>query len=189
MTDISSHPLWHNTEREFLRAERLIERAVDQLQAQGMQHQQERARVGLELERALAPIQSLSAGLQQVIETMAQQRQENRLQRWQGQLQNLLIPVDEAELQLQELLLQLEQPTSEHWQGQPLAEARPAIQRLQLQQLLSQRQRQVQQLQAELKELRLRCWTLETSGSSGSPQPEPDGLQGESEPGPPAIFG
>jgi hypothetical protein len=189
MTDISSHPLWQHTEREFLRAERLIERAVEQLQAQGLQHQQERARVGLDLERALAPIQSLSAGLQQVIETMAQQRQENRLQRWQGELQNLLMPVDEAEHQLQELLLQLEQPTPDHWQGQPLAEARPAIQRLQLQQLLSQRQRQVQQLQAELKELRLRCWTLETSGSAGSPQPEPDGLQGESESGPPAIFG
>ena len=189
MTDISSHPLWHNTEREFLRAERLIERAVDQLQAQGLHHQQERARVGLELERALAPIQSLSAGLQQVIETMAQQRQENRLQRWQGELQNLLMPVDEAELQLQELLLQLEQPTSEHWQGQPLAEARPAIQRLQLQQLLSQRQRQVQQLQAELKELRLRCWTLETSGSAGLPEPQSQPQQPAAEPATPSIFG
>jgi len=188
MTDISSHPLWHNTEREFLRAERLIERAVDQLQAQGLHHQQERARVGLELERALAPIQSLSAGLQQVIETMAQQRQENRLQRWQGELQNLLIPVDEAELQLQELLLQLEQPTPDHWQGQPLAEARPAIQRLQLQQLLSQRQRQVQQLQAELKELRLRCWTLETSRPAGLPESQPDPTEAAAEPGPPSIF-
>lgn len=189
MTDISSHPLWQSTEREFLRAERLIGRAVDQLQAQGVQHQQERARVGLELERALAPIQSLSAGLQQVIETMAQQRQDNLIQRWQGELQGLLMPVDEAERQLQELLLQLEQPTPDHWQGQPLAEARPAIQRLQLQQLLSQRQRQVQQLQAELKELRLRCWTLETSRSPGLPEPQPAPQQGATEPGTPSIFG
>ncbi len=165
MTEISSDPLWQRSERQFLRAERLIERAVEHLDVQGAQHQQERARVGLELERVLSPLQAFSAGMLQVIESMAQQRQDNRIQRWQGELQNLLMPLDEAELQLQELLLQLEQPTPEYWQGKPLQEARPAIQRLQLQQLLAQRQRQVQQLQAELRELRLLCWDLQGIGS------------------------
>lgn len=186
MTELSRHPLWQSTEREFLRAERLIERAVERLQAQGAQHQQERARVGLELERALAPIQTLSAGLQQVIEAMALQRQDNRIQRWQGELQSLLTPMEEAERQLQELLLQLEQPTPDQWHGQPVAEARPAIQRLQLQQLLAQRQRQVQQLQAELKELRQQCWNLQASSIDQGKQAPQEGLPA---PGIPPIFG
>jgi hypothetical protein len=45
-------------------------------------------------------------------------------------------------------------PLAEAWQGKDLREARPMIQRLQLQQLLAQRQRQVQQLQAEVRQLR-----------------------------------
>jgi DNA-binding transcriptional MerR regulator len=69
-------------------------------------------------------------------------------------LQQLLLPVDEAQLQLQQVLLQLEMPLAEAWQGKDLREARPMIQRLQLQQLLAQRQRQVQQLQAEVRQLR-----------------------------------
>lgn len=185
MTDISRHPLWQSTEREFLRAERLIEQAVERLQVQGVEHQQERARVGLELERALAPIQTLSAGLLKVIEAMALQRQDNRIQRWQGELQGLLTPVEEAERQLQELLLQLEQPTPDQWQGLPVAEARPAIQRLQLQQLLAQRQRQVQQLQAELRELRELCWSLQASTTDQAREVQ---QQGPATPGIPPVF-
>ena len=45
---------------------------------------------------------------------------------------------------LQELMLQLEHPSPDRWQGQNLQEARPAIQRYQLQQLLAQRQRRIQ---------------------------------------------
>jgi hypothetical protein len=47
----------------------------------------------------------------------------------------------------------------------------------------------VQQLQAEIKELRLRCWTLEAAGPAGLPQPQPQGPLAGAEPGPPAIFG
>ena len=172
MTESSRDPLWQSAEREFLRAERLIERAVEQLQHQAARHQQERARVGLELERALEPLQAFSAGVQQVIEAMAQDRQDNRIQRWQGELQSLLAPVDEAERLVQELLLQLEQPTPDHWEGKPFQESRPAIQRLQLQQLLAQRQRQVQQLQAEIRELRLRCWSAPEPREDQTPEPE-----------------
>jgi hypothetical protein len=132
----------------------LLEAACLQLQDHGEQNQQERARVGLELEQALEPLQQLCAGLGLVIEAMAQERQDNRIQRWQGELQQLLLPVDEAQLQLQQVLLQLEMPLAEAWYGKDLREARPMIQRLQLQQLLAQRQRQVQQLQAEVRQLR-----------------------------------
>ena len=152
--DLTDHPQWQRAEQEFSRAERLLEAACLQLQEHGEQNQQERARVGLELEQALEPLQQLVAGLGLVIEAMAQERQDNRIQRWQGELQQLLLPVDEAQLQLQQVLLQLEMPLAEAWQGKDLREARPMIQRLQLQQLLAQRQRQVQQLQAEVRQLR-----------------------------------
>lgn len=152
--DLTDHPQWHRAEQEFSRAERLLEAACLQLQEHGEQNQQERARVGLELEQALEPLQQLCSGLGLVIEAMAQERQDNRIQRWQGELQQLLLPVDEAQLQLQQVLLQLEMPLAEAWQGKDLREARPMIQRLQLQQLLAQRQRQVQQLQAEVRQLR-----------------------------------
>ena len=72
MSDLQEHPLWKQAEAEFLRAERLLERSVEQIQRQDGAHEQERARVALELERALAPIQSLCTGLQSVIEEMAQ---------------------------------------------------------------------------------------------------------------------
>lgn len=171
--DLTDHPQWHLAEREFSRAERLLEAACLQLQEHGEQNQQERARVGLELEQALEPLQQLVAGLGLVIEAMAQERQDNRIQRWQGELQQLLLPVDEAQLQLQQVLLQLEMPLAEAWQGKDLREARPMIQRLQLQQLLAQRQRQVQQLQAEVRQLRgelflaLSSQPVFTDGSGG----------------------
>jgi hypothetical protein len=152
--DLTDHPQWQRVEQEFSRAERLLEAACLKLQEHGEQNQQERARVGLELEQALAPLQQLCAGLGQVIEAMAQERQDNRIQRWQGELQQLLLPVDEAQLQLQQVILQLEMPLAQAWQGKPLRESRPMIQKLQLQQLLAQRQRQVQQLQAEVRQLR-----------------------------------
>ena len=171
--DLTDHPQWHRAEQEFSRAERLLEAACLQLQEHGEQNQQERARVGLELEQALEPLQQLVAGLGLVIEAMAQERQDNRIQRWQGALQQLLLPVDEAQLQLQQVLLQLEMPLAEAWQGKDLREARPMIQRLQLQQLLAQRQRQVQQLQAEVRQLRgelflaLSSQPVFTDGSGG----------------------
>jgi hypothetical protein len=152
--DLTDHPQWHRAEQEFSRAERLLEAACLQLQEHGEQNQQERARVGLELEQALEPLQQLVAGLGLVIEAMAQERQDNRTQRWQGELQQLLLPADEAQLQLQQVLLQLELPLAEAWQGKDLRGARPTAEKLQVHQLLAHRQRQVHQLQAEVRELR-----------------------------------
>lgn len=173
MNDLQDHPLWQRTEAEFLRAERLLERSVETLQQQTAVHGQERARIALELERAVAPIQALCMGLQAVIEEMANDRQDNRLQQWQARMQSLLLDVDEAERWLQELMLQLEHPTPDQWQGQTLQEARPAIQRYQLQQLLAQRQRRIQELQAEVKALRQQAWEprpVESAASTGTPE-------------------
>ena len=104
---------------------------------------------------------------------MANDRQDNRLQQWQARMQSLLLDVDEAERWLQELMLQLEHPTPDQWQGQTLQEARPAIQRYQLQQLLAQRQRRIQELQAEVKALRQQAWEprpVESEASTGTPE-------------------
>jgi hypothetical protein len=160
-SNISNEQLWQTTEQQLLRAERLIERAAGQLQHQNNQHQYERARIGLEIERVLVPLSALNSGMLQIIETMAKERQDSRIQSWQAKLQELLGPVDEAELQLQELLLQLESPSTNSLPEQNLTGNRPVIQRLQMQQLLAQRQRQVQQLQAELRELKAAKWSGE----------------------------
>ena len=62
MSDLQEHPLWQQAEVEFLRAERLLERSVEQIQRQDGAHEKS-ARGWPELERAVAPIQSLCTGL------------------------------------------------------------------------------------------------------------------------------
>ena len=156
--DPSNPSLWSETETQLTRAERLLQRALNQLELDGDRRQRQFAGVAFEVERILAPLQAVNAGLGAVIEAMALERQDSLSQRWQGQLQELLIPMDGALLQIQELLLQLERP--DDWRLNPSASgpAQQGGQRLQLQQLLAVRQRQVLQQQAELAELRRRLF-------------------------------
>jgi hypothetical protein len=146
--------LWPTTESLLLRAERLLERSIQQLEEKSERHDQHKSRVALELERILAPLQQLNQGLGTVIENMAHERQDNRSQRWQGQLQDLMTPLDSAILLLQEVLIQLEEPADSQASGGDVVSARARGQRLQLQQLLALRQRQVLELQAEVQALR-----------------------------------
>ena len=187
--DLSQHPLWPQAEAELIRAERLLQRSLLQLESEGGRQQQQRARIGLELERILAPLQRLSAGLGGLIEAMAADRQDNRSQRWQGQLQELLLPLDAACLQLQELLVQLDQPAQVPAANGEGAGGREAVQRLQLQQLLALRQRQVLQQQAELAELRRQLFAQAPALSEA---PEDGNASAAAEapgPGLPSIFG
>lgn len=186
--DLSQHPLWPQAEAELIRAERLLQRSLQQLESEGGRQQQQRARIGLELERILAPLQRLSAGLGGLIEAMAADRQDNRSQRWQGQLQELLLPLDAACLQLQELLVQLDQPAQVPAANGEGAGGREAVQRLQLQQLLALRQRQVLQQQAELAELRRQLFAQAPALSEA---PDDANAAAAEAPGPglPSIFG
>jgi hypothetical protein len=187
--DLSQHPLWPQAEAELIRAERLLQRSLLQLESEGGRQQQQRARIGLELERILAPLQRLSAGLGGLIEAMAADRQDNRSQRWQGQLQELLLPLDAACLQLQELLVQLDQPAQVPAANGEGAGGREAVQRLQLQQLLALRQRQVLQQQAELAELRRQLFAQAPPLAEASDDSNAAAAAEAPGPGLPSIFG
>ena len=166
--EMVSHALWPQIETQLLRAELLLERSIHQLDQGASRQQQQKAGIALGLEQILSPLQKHGAGLADVIESMAADRQDNRSQRWQGQLQELLIPIDSVTMQLQELLLQLESTA-------PLAPSetqqksnREPGHRLQLQQLLALRQRQVLQLQAEVKALRQQLFNDNTANEEGN---------------------
>jgi hypothetical protein len=152
----------------LLRAERLLERSVQQIEQVAELHQQQKSRLALELERILAPLQQLNQGLAAVIEAMARERQDNRSQHWQGQLQDLLTPLDSAVLLLQEVLIQLELPSEALAAGREVQPGRGG-QRLQFQQLLALRQRQVLELQAEVQALRMKLFQGPDTGLQTGP--------------------
>ena len=149
---MSAEDLWQQTSPQLLRAERLLAHCLEALQEARRQRRRDRDRVALELELLLPTVEALTTCLSGVIEELAQDRQDNRLQRWQGQLQQLLTPLDSGTRLLRELLVQLDQPLADEIGADPGA-TRAQRQQQQLQQLLALRQKQVLQLQAEVSAL------------------------------------
>lgn len=140
----------------LLRAERLLEHSIAGLHEQESRRRRDRDQVGFALEQLLQPLEQLSGGLSRMIEEMAQHRQDNRLQRWQGQLQQLLTPLDVSQQELRELVVLLDQPLdqlqtqSEQSPTDLRSRAGEQQKRLQLVQLLALRQKQMGQLQSEV---------------------------------------
>jgi chromosome segregation ATPase len=140
----------------LLRAERLLEHSIAGLHEQESRRRRDRDQVGFALEQLLQPLEQLSGGLSRMIEEMAQHRQDNRLQRWQGQLQQLLTPLDVSQQELRELVVLLDQPLdqlqtqSEQSPTDLRSHAGEQQKRLQLVQLLALRQKQMGQLQSEV---------------------------------------
>lgn len=140
----------------LLRAERLLEHSIAGLHEQESRRRRDRDQVGFALEQLLQPLEQLSGGLSRMIEEMAQHRQDNRLQRWQGQLQQLLTPLDVSQQELRELVVLLDQPLdqlqdqSEQSPTELRSRAGEQQKRLQLVQLLALRQKQMGQLQSEV---------------------------------------
>lgn len=140
----------------LLRAERLLEHSIAGLHEQESRRRRDRDQVGFALEQLLQPLEQLSGGLSRMIEEMAQHRQDNRLQRWQGQLQQLLAPLDVSQQELRELVVLLDQPLdqlqdqSEQSPTELRSRAGEQQKRLQLVQLLALRQKQMGQLQSEV---------------------------------------
>lgn len=151
----SSSPLWQHTADQLLRAERLLQHSLNGLEQESAHRRQERDRIALELEQMLTPLDALSDGLTRLIDDMARDRQDNRLQRWQGQLQQLLSPLDQGMQLLRELVVQLDHPLQPAVNGDPQpGRASPdAQQHQQLALLLALRQKQVLQLQSEVQTL------------------------------------
>ncbi len=164
-------PLWHQTAEQLLRAERLLQHSVNSLDQAAVGRRRERDRIALELEQLLNPLAALSQGLTRLIEEMAGGRQDNRLQRWQGQLQQLLSPLDLGMQMLEELVIQLDQPPD-----QPSDDPRDHQKRQQLQQLLALRQKQVTQMQAEVRSLQQQLFAATSQEQPAADAPQgPDG--------------
>ena len=171
-------PLWHQTAEQLLRAERLLQHSVNSLDQAALGRRRERDRIALELEQLLNPLADLSQGLTRLIEEMAGGRQDNRLQRWQGQLQQLLSPLDLGRQMLEELVIQLDQPL-DHLPDQPSRDSRDHQKRQQLQQLVALRQKQVMQMQAEVRSLQQQLFaaTSQERPAVDAPQgPEGDAI-------------
>ena len=147
----------------LLRAERLLEHSIAGLHGQESCRRRDRDQVCFALEQLQQPLEELSGGLSRMIEDMAQHRQDNRLQRWQGQLQQLLSPLDASQQELRALVVLLDQPLEQPLERlQRPAEPDPAAlrsrasdqqKRQQLVQLLALRQKQMGQLQSEVAQL------------------------------------
>jgi hypothetical protein len=151
--------LWPHTEQALLRAERLLAHGLEGIRRQQQLRRSDRDRIAFELEQLLPPLEGLSAALVEVIEAMAQARQDNQLQRWQGQLQQQLDPLDEGLRLLRQQLVLLDQPLAHE---QPDASSRRERQKpQQLMQLLAHRQKQVIALQAERSALRAQLFAAE----------------------------
>lgn len=161
-----SPDLWSIADQEMTRAERLLQHSLRGIEQERQARRADRERIALELERQISAIQTLTQGLVDLIASMESDRHDNRSRRWQGQLVQLLAPLDSGLEHLRDLLVRLDQPltTSSH----DLQEQRQHQQREQLQQLLSRRQQQVIKLEAEVQDLR--CQLFAQSSLPGDPE-------------------
>jgi hypothetical protein len=133
----------------LLRAELLLEQAVNRQQLQSDQRHREHTWIELELNRCALPLQQLSRELAGLMEQMGVQRQDTLIQHWQADLQQALRQLEAITLHVEELQASLANDTVPRLEA-PLVETPPR----QLQDLLTRRQRQMAVLHAELLELR-----------------------------------
>ena len=153
--------LWDATDRELGRAERLLHHSLERIDREQQSRRADRERLALELERMITDLETLSSGLTELITSMEGDRQDNRSRRWQGQLLQLLSPIDSGLEQLRDLLMWLDQdlePAAQDPQAQ-----RRVQQQSQMKLLLNRRQQQVIKVEAEVQELRSRLFTKATN--------------------------
>lgn len=173
----------HNSQH-LIRAERLISHCLNGLEQAEQRRRHARERLGFELEQFLLPLDRISGGLSGVIESMAADRQDNRLQRWQGQLQQLLTPLDSGLQVLRDLLLMLDSGSEPAPGDTSNITKTPQQQKnQQLLQLLLLRQKQILLLEAQLDELRQQVFSLQES-----PDSNPGVKLEAAQPSTPSIF-
>jgi hypothetical protein len=178
--------LWPATEQALLRAERLLAHGVDAVRQQQRLRRLDRNQIAFELEQLLQPLEGLSVALVAVLEEMAQHRQDNRLQRWQGQLQQQLEPLDEELLRLREQLVLLDQPLPQEQPADGAAGQRQRQKQQQLVSLLAHRQKQVMALQLERSALQLQLFEAEQRLAAFGELDQP--AEAGDQPSTPSIF-
>ena len=161
-----SPDLWLIADQEMTGAERLLQHSLQRIEWERQERQTDRERIALEIERQIGGLTGLAQGLADLISSMDTDRHDNRSRRWQGQLEQLLAPLDSGLEHLRNLLVLLDQPLAAAVSTPQ--EQRQQQQREQLQQLLSRRQQQVIKLEAEVQDLRCQLFAQSTlKGDSG----------------------
>ena len=170
-----SPDLWLIADQEMTRAERLLQHSLQRIEWERQERQTDRERIALEIERQIGGLTGLAQGLANLISSMDTDRHDNRSRRWQGQLEQLLAPLDSGLEHLRNLLVLLDQPLPAAVSTpQEQRQQRQQQQREQLQQLLSRRQQQVIKLEAEVQDLRCQLFAQSTLKGDSGPVAEAD---------------
>jgi|GEM_PF-4809208 len=180
---------WQAANAEMLRAERLLTHTLNSLELMQTQRYQDIDRLSFEVEQVLVVLEQINYELSIVIAEIYKERQNNYLQKILGKLQQLLSPLDLGINRLRELNLLIDTPweLTRAYSDKSQMQDNKTKKEVQLQQMLTLRQKQILKNQVELNDLRTKLFI--TSGNTDATEPNIDQSESsQSEIGTPNIF-
>jgi len=180
---------WQAANAEMLRAERLLTHTLNSLELMQTQRYQDIDRLSFEVEQVLVVLEQINYELSIVIAEIYKERQNNYLQKILGKLQQLLSPLDLGINRLRELNLLIDTPweLTRAYSDKSQMQNNKTKKEVQLQQMLTLRQKQILKNQVELNDLRTKLFI--TSGNTDATEPNIDQSESsQSEIGTPNIF-
>jgi len=180
---------WQAANAEMLRAERLLTHTLNSLELMQTQRYQDIDRLSFEVEQVLVVLEQINYELSIVIAEIYKERQNNYLQKILGKLQQLLSPLDLGINRLRELNLLIDTPweLTRAYSDKSQMQDNKTKKEVQLQQMLTLRQKQILKNQVELNDLRTKLFII--SGNTDATEPNIDQSESsQSEIGTPNIF-
>lgn len=180
---------WQAANAEMLRAERLLTHTLNSLELMQTQRYQDIDRLSFEVEQVLVVLEQINYELSIVIAEIYKERQNNYLQKILGKLQQLLSPLDLGINRLRELNLLIDTPweLTRAYSDKSQMQNNKTKKEVQLQQMLTLRQKQILKNQVELNDLRTKLFII--SGKTDATEPNIDQSESsQSEIGTPNIF-
>lgn len=180
---------WQAANAEMLRAERLLTHTLNSLELMQTQRYQDIDRLSFEVEQVLVVLEQINYELSIVIAEIYKERQNNYLQKILGKLQQLLSPLDLGINRLRELNLLIDTPweLTRAYSDISQMQNNKTKKEVQLQQMLTLRQKQILKNQVELNDLRTKLFII--SGNTDATEPNIDQSESsQSEIGTPNIF-
>ena len=180
---------WQAANAEMLRAERLLTHTLNSLELMQTQRYQDIDQLSFEVEQVLVVLEQINYELSIVIAEIYKERQNNYLQKILGKLQQLLSPLDLGINRLRELNLLIDTPweLTRAYSDKSQMQNNKTKKEVQLQQMLTLRQKQILKNQVELNDLRTKLFII--SGNTDATEPNIDQSESsQSEIGTPNIF-
>ena len=180
---------WQAANAEMLRAERLLTHTLNSLELMQTQRYQDIDRLSFEVEQVLVVLEQINYELSIVIAEIYKERQNNYLQKILGKLQQLLSPLDLGINRLRELNLLIDTPweLTRAYSDKSQMQNNKTKKEVQLQQMLTLRQKEILKNQVELNDLRTKLFII--SGNTDATEPNIDQSESsQSEIGTPNIF-